>query len=398
MASAHLVPKLAHNLWDRYTSRIDGMGADEGRKRLPRSYEVGASCFTGAATMMLTNPLDCLKQRWQVAPMQSQRSLGAFTREILLSEGIFTGLWFPGLTTNVMACSISVGVRLGFYPMLRDALRPDQQRSGFSMFTSGLLGGALAYIISSPFFAASRVAQAEVGTPQQASGSIGTLARMARTTGVLGLWRGSEILVARGALLSATQLATYDLCKGGCARSGWRTARHCTACAPLPPLFPSPRPSALLTSRTPRTSPVSIRTQAHGRAHSPCCATMDRASSCAVGRPCGLASCPRDCSPFISTSNHDACSAGGTWNERDARLRCAFSSTRRRRWTTLQVPLPGAWSGAHVFFSFHKQGTHTLVHCTFYHNLTARHPGLPRPLCVDRCDAHAGHGWIPHRR
>lgn len=214
MASAHLVPKLAHNLWDRYTSRIDGMGADEGRKRLPRSYEVGASCFTGAATMMLTNPLDCLKQRWQVAPMQSQRSLGAFTREILLSEGIFTGLWFPGLTTNVMACSISVGVRLGFYPMLRDALQPDQQRSGFSMFTSGLLGGALAYIISSPFFAASRVAQAEVGTPQQASGSIGTLARMARTTGVLGLWRGSEILVARGALLSATQLATYDLCKG----------------------------------------------------------------------------------------------------------------------------------------------------------------------------------------
>jgi hypothetical protein len=31
-----------------------------------RASEIGASCVTGAAVIAITNPLDCLKQRWQV--------------------------------------------------------------------------------------------------------------------------------------------------------------------------------------------------------------------------------------------------------------------------------------------------------------------------------------------
>jgi hypothetical protein len=134
------------------------------------------------------------------------------------------------------ACTLSVGTRLGLYPMLRDALsNPGKQHrsSSFSMFFSGLAGGALGYVVSAPFFAATRVAQAEAGlvspdtglytsgmrrgklpsVPGSLSG-LPTLAHLASTRGLLGLWRGSEILVARGALMSATQLATYDLTKG----------------------------------------------------------------------------------------------------------------------------------------------------------------------------------------
>lgn len=199
---------------------------------MSRTAEIGASCFTGAAVIVITNPLDCLKQRWQVEPRRSGQSLTSFARGIVQTEGLVGGLWYPGIVSNACACTISVGTRLGLYPLLRDALRPPpvgsqpQQRSGLSMFLSGLAGGALGYIASAPLFCASRVAQAEVGLVAAESGLLTTGARkglapttngfsgmptlmhLARTKGVLGLWRGSDILVARGALMSATQLAT----------------------------------------------------------------------------------------------------------------------------------------------------------------------------------------------
>ena len=146
-------------------------------------------------------------------------------------EGLLSGLWLPGVASNMCACTISVGTRLGLYPMLRDALQPNAQRSGASMFASGLLGGALGYIASAPFFSATRVMQAEVGAltadgklyatgalagqPPTVSSSNGMamLRHLASQRGALGLWRGGEVLVARGALMSATQLATYDMSK-----------------------------------------------------------------------------------------------------------------------------------------------------------------------------------------
>ena len=84
--------------------------------------------------------------------------------------------------------------------------------------------------MSAPLFAASRVAQAEtglvsaeglyttgsrLGTKPTVASNLGlaTLAHLFATQGLVGLWRGSEVLVARGALMSATQLTTYDWTK-----------------------------------------------------------------------------------------------------------------------------------------------------------------------------------------
>lgn len=203
-----------------------------------RGVEIGASCFTGAAVIALTNPLDCLKQRWQVEPaVGGASSLGSFTRRIVVAEGLWHGLWRPGILSNMCACTISVGTRLGLYPMLRDSMRSPspassspQQSGPVMMMLSGLAGGALGYIMSAPLFAASRVAQAEtglvsaeglyttgsrLGTKPTVASNLGlaTLAHLFATQGLVGLWRGSEVLVARGALMSATQLTTYDWTK-----------------------------------------------------------------------------------------------------------------------------------------------------------------------------------------
>jgi hypothetical protein len=62
----------------------------------------------------ITNPLDCLKQRWQRS--RTSQKFPAFVSEILRTEGLFRGLWLHGLATNCLACALSVGCRMGLYP------------------------------------------------------------------------------------------------------------------------------------------------------------------------------------------------------------------------------------------------------------------------------------------
>ena len=187
-----------------------------------------ASCFTGATVIAITNPLDCLKQRWQVAQTSTGTPL-SFAREIVRAEGVWCGLWYPGLLSNCLACTMSVGTRIGLYPRLRDSFSAGKSGSTFGMFASGLAGGALGYIVSAPFFFASRVAQTEAGVIADGilvtgacagrapsvvdAGGLATLRHLLSSHGLSALWKGASVLVARGAVMSSTQLTTYDLSK-----------------------------------------------------------------------------------------------------------------------------------------------------------------------------------------
>jgi hypothetical protein len=196
-------------------------------ERKNAASNIVASCVTGATVIAITNPLDCLKQRWQL--IRSPQTFPSFVSDILRSEGLLRGLWRHGLATNCLACTVSVGCRIGLYPMLRDALSPAGFVSTSAMFASGLAGGALGYIFAAPFFFASRVSQAEAGlvcngllttgaragSAPSASGTsgIGMLRHLFEKEGFFNLWRASHVLVARGALMSSTQLGVYDLSK-----------------------------------------------------------------------------------------------------------------------------------------------------------------------------------------
>jgi hypothetical protein len=196
-------------------------------KRESAAHNVAASCVTGATVIAITNPLDCLKQRWQIS--RSPQTFLSFTSDILRCEGLFRGLWLHGLATNCIACTVSVGCRIGLYPLLRDALSSGGHASPAAMFASGLAGGALGYVTAAPFFFASRVVQAEAGLvvggvlatgaragrAPSASGTsgIGMLRHLCDRDGFFGLWRASHLLVARGAIMSAMQLGVYDVSK-----------------------------------------------------------------------------------------------------------------------------------------------------------------------------------------
>lgn len=192
-----------------------------------------------ACITMLTNPLDCLRVRWQVLPRAQANAmtggLVGYARLVIAQEGFVRGLWRPGLGANCLAVFNCTGIRVGVYPTVRDALLAasgsgSSQRDGPTMMAAGLLSGALSFLIATPFFGAKTRLQAEAGALDPATGILLTgaragsrpcypggmpqfFARCVRDEGPSALMRGSEALVIRGSLLSMGHLAGYDAAK-----------------------------------------------------------------------------------------------------------------------------------------------------------------------------------------
>ncbi|KAG8461173.1 hypothetical protein KFE25_002362 [Diacronema lutheri] len=200
----------------------------------PRESIPAAIVMSGAVSAgitVLTNPLDCLRVRWQVLPHARAREtaggLVGFAREIVAREGFAAGLWRPGLGANMLAVFNCTGIRIGIYPTVRDALlaatgsRGAAERDGATMAAAGLLSGALSFFVATPFFQAKTRLQAEAGAPRRAyRGMAHFFASCARNEGPAALLRGADALVLRGSLLSMGHLAGYDGAKTWAKRRG----------------------------------------------------------------------------------------------------------------------------------------------------------------------------------
>jgi len=197
---------------------------------------LAASSMTGALVMLATNPLDTLKQRWQILPagQKEYRSSYYLAKSICNQEGFINGLWRPALLTNIAACSFGVGARLGFYPTIRDAICDRDQitnevvKHPAKLFASGLVAGSVGYLCASPFFYVKTMIQTEAGKvgkdgkyitgsraghrPSYKNGA-DALMKLARKRGIKSWWTGAELLVLRGGVMSAAQTSSYDIAK-----------------------------------------------------------------------------------------------------------------------------------------------------------------------------------------
>lgn len=197
-----------------------------------------ASCATGGTIMLFTNPLDTLRCRWQVTGSAGQSLLG-FIRTVASTEGVWSGLWRPGLPPNMVAMSLAIGGRNGFYPTMRDGigkLAGSEDKVGAQgMFFAGLFAGMAGYFCASPLLQIKTQMQVEAGkvgadglymTGARAGSppsylntahAIRSLASSGLDGGVLGslksLWRGAGVIVGRGAAVSSSQLSAYDSTK-----------------------------------------------------------------------------------------------------------------------------------------------------------------------------------------
>lgn len=128
-------------------------------------------CFTG-------NPLDVLRIRWQVSSAQLSgtyhNSIRSFAHSIVHEEGFVRGLAAPGIRANIASIFVSLGVRMGFYPYVRDSINhfsslylseegKENRKSASSMAVSGFVCGAAGFFLATPLFGMKTQLQAEAG-------------------------------------------------------------------------------------------------------------------------------------------------------------------------------------------------------------------------------------------
>jgi len=186
-----------------------------------------ASSSTVATAVIIFNPLDCLRIRWQVfVPLLSHNTINSninlitYTKNIIKNEGLCNGLWLPGVVSNACGGAISRGIGMGFYPTIRDKLSEyngTTEKNTFSMFTAGLISGSIGYWLSTPFWVVKTRIQASKEISKYSSIStykyknmFDTFSQTYRCEGVKGLYRGSSCLAVRGALMNSGNTLGYD--------------------------------------------------------------------------------------------------------------------------------------------------------------------------------------------
>lgn len=203
--------------------------------------------LTACMTSSFYNPLDCLRIRWQTLPSShklSSQGVVYFTNHIIRTEGIVNGLWRPGVVANALGMGSSAALRFGFYENVRDAFQgisyddgsgngsqDEDNKKGIHMFLAGLTCGAMAYFVTSPFHLVKTLVQAEKNNKpsfqtsfsakaSSTNGSMSVFNMIVKERGILGLWRGSLPLSARGALFTSGQMLGYDGFKTFCKDHG----------------------------------------------------------------------------------------------------------------------------------------------------------------------------------
>eukprot|EP00729_Bicosta_minor_P007726 gene7726-35436_t len=196
-------------------------------------FRFRSSMLAGSASVGMFNPLDTLRVRYQLVqggvatPTATVREYAA---SVIRSEGLWRGLWRPGLSANVLAVACREPVRNGCYPLVRDSVTSwnGGDKSSSVMFASGYICGSVGYAICAPFFLAKTRLNAEAALvaarqPSNKYGGslVGVLSTIVREEGVAALWKGSAVLVVRGGLLSAGQWLGYDGLKTAVKERDW---------------------------------------------------------------------------------------------------------------------------------------------------------------------------------
>jgi len=173
--------------------------------------------FAGMASMCAgfsTHPLDTCKIRLQKQgelgfskPSQYKSLLSVF-KIIIKTEG-FLAL-YKGLSASLLREATYSTIRLGFYEPFKELLGAKDRNSTplWKKFVAGLLSGSSGAIVANPYDLLKVRMQSKEG--KESLGFINEVARIIKTEGFMGLYKGTFPNVTRGAILTATKMATYD--------------------------------------------------------------------------------------------------------------------------------------------------------------------------------------------
>ena len=207
--------------------------------RVPRWQREWLAASLGCTVAdTIFNPLEVLKVRRQIAVASTTAASAApsssasssalgLARSAIAGRGLLRGRWLPGLEATCYRAVANTGFRIGMYPSVRDAVArtmgggderasSDASASGASSsaLPSRLAAGALTGAIGSAVFNPIDVVRVRQQGATPYPSTLGAFVEVARSEGVVsGLYRGLGACVLRAAMLSGSQLATYDTAK-----------------------------------------------------------------------------------------------------------------------------------------------------------------------------------------
>jgi hypothetical protein len=203
--------ELIQGALDRREELVNGVRLKLGSINAGQFLAAGASSYF---TSGLYNPLDCLKVRWQMVPSSHSlysEGIISFASHIIRTEGLFQGLWRPGLVGSSIGMGLTSSIRFGSYERVRDIITDgsNSNKSGVHMLMAGLICGSGAYFITTPFHLLKTKLQAEKSLSGHQTMTGIALTRI-RDHGFWSLWKGSIPISLRGACFTAGQM--YGKC------------------------------------------------------------------------------------------------------------------------------------------------------------------------------------------
>ncbi|KAH7222347.1 mitochondrial carrier domain-containing protein [Fusarium oxysporum] len=206
----------------KHESRQESTSARASRTKQP--FWLGGAAAAGAA--LFTHPLDLVKARLQHSSAGSRTSMLSALRQIWTVEGP-RGV-YSGLSAALLRQLTYSSVRLGVYEKLKaqysqpsfngdgSVAKPSMDLYIFQAAIAGVLGG----IAGNPADVVNLRMQTDAALPPaQRRGYASVFHGMAsiiREEGLSGMFRGLGSNVSRAALMTASQIGSYDIFKAAC--------------------------------------------------------------------------------------------------------------------------------------------------------------------------------------
>eukprot|EP00420_Gonyaulax_spinifera_P023194 CAMPEP_0197896818 /NCGR_PEP_ID=MMETSP1439-20131203/40888_1 /TAXON_ID=66791 /ORGANISM="Gonyaulax spinifera, Strain CCMP409" /LENGTH=299 /DNA_ID=CAMNT_0043517389 /DNA_START=54 /DNA_END=953 /DNA_ORIENTATION=+ len=182
--------------------------------------------------VLFSHPADVMKVRLQLLGECDKTKRSVTTRDylrtgrgLLLTEGVVGGL-YAGVSASLMRQAFFSGMRHGLYGVLESHLRQSGIRSTASAkLTCAIASGCTGALIANPFDVVLIRMQADGHWPAQQqrgySHVFNGISRVCREEGVAALWRGCGPTVLRAALVTGSQITTYEEAKTALKHRGW---------------------------------------------------------------------------------------------------------------------------------------------------------------------------------
>lgn len=209
---------------------------------LPKpAREMAAASTAMSLTSFVFNPFDVVKTKLQTQKqlLRTQDRKELYTgvrhcfRTLLQEQGFVRGLWWPGLTASMLRDVINGGIRMGLYPTFAKGIQTSFSGAGIELpglavkILAGWTTGCIGAMAGNPTDMIKVRLQAESGLVENGVYSTGlykgsapayrsasdAFLQLIQTDGARGLFRGAGANVARAALVTSGQMASYDQTK-----------------------------------------------------------------------------------------------------------------------------------------------------------------------------------------